>query len=203
MQGMVAQRLGVTAIARVFHRQMAGGAAVHAVEVGQDSLADFHGNAFGQQPLLGRGGPVDFLLNVFALVILPLPVLVAVIADNDQNSDQQAERGKPTVKFADGKVLHLNAPPSRRVDFSTVPPMTNWTVEEAADHRQRHGNGKANRENSIGYNAFAGEPAAHAVAFAVDVGQERQRRHEQPRHHHAAPERRVAAIRKSLNQSRT
>ena len=59
VQRMVAQRLRVTAVAGVFHRQMAGGAAVHPVEVGQDDLADFNGDAFGQQPLLAawrRGG---------------------------------------------------------------------------------------------------------------------------------------------------
>ena len=45
VQRMVGERLRITAVARVFHREMAGGAAVHAVEVGQENLPDLHRDA--------------------------------------------------------------------------------------------------------------------------------------------------------------
>ena len=49
---MVGQGLRVAAVARVFHRQMAARAAIHAVEFREDDLADFESDSFGQRTLL-------------------------------------------------------------------------------------------------------------------------------------------------------
>ncbi len=75
VQRVVGQRLRVAAVAGIFHRQMAGGATVHAIQFGQHDLPDFDGEASGHRLLLRSGRAADFLLDVLALLVLPFAVL--------------------------------------------------------------------------------------------------------------------------------
>src|ERR1022692_734127 len=122
VQRMVGERLRVTAVARVIHSKMARRAAIHSVEVGEQNLPDLYRRLFGQRPLLRRRGAVDFFLDEFALVILPLAVLVPVITNDDQDADQETEHSEPAVEFAHGEVVHISDPPLSPAMASTATP---------------------------------------------------------------------------------
>ncbi len=111
MQGVVGERLRVSAVARILDREMASRAPVDAVELGQEDLADLHRRALGQQPLVRRRRAADLLPDEPALVVLPRPVLVAVVAEAHENADQEAERGEPGVELADRGPVHISGPP--------------------------------------------------------------------------------------------
>jgi hypothetical protein len=87
VQRMVGEGLRVAAVTRVIYRQMAARAPIYAVEIREKDLADLNRYSFGQRTLLRARGAPDFLFDIFALVILPLAVLVSVVGEHDQTTD--------------------------------------------------------------------------------------------------------------------
>src|SRR6516164_2476766 len=83
VQRMVSERLRVATVTRVIYSEMAGRAAVHAVEVREKNLADLDRYAFGHRTLLRRGCAAKLLLNVLALVVLPLALLISMVGEHD------------------------------------------------------------------------------------------------------------------------
>src|SRR6516225_2144975 len=90
MQRMVGEGLRVATVTRVIYSEMTGRATVHAVEVREKDLADLDRYAFGQRTLLRRGCAAKLLLNVLALVVLPLALLISMVGEHDQAADQKA-----------------------------------------------------------------------------------------------------------------
>jgi hypothetical protein len=111
VERMVGQWLWVPAIARVVHGEVAGRAAIHAVEVRKEDLPNLQRHILRKRPLLRRCGPASLFLDELALVVLPFTVFVLVIAKHDQTADKEAQRGEPAIEFAKRAVSHVSDPP--------------------------------------------------------------------------------------------
>jgi hypothetical protein len=70
--------------------------------------------SFGQRTLLRRRCAPKLLLNVLALVILPLALLVSIVSEYDQTADQKAEHSKPAIELSERAVGHVTALPLLR-----------------------------------------------------------------------------------------
>jgi hypothetical protein len=111
VQRMVGERLRVATVTWVIYSEMAGRAAVDAVEVREKDLADLDRYSFGQRTLLRRRCTPKLLLNVLVLVILPLALLIPIVPECDQTADQNAEHSKPNVELPKRAVGHVTALP--------------------------------------------------------------------------------------------
>src|SRR5208283_5135929 len=80
------------------------------VELRQKDLPDLDGRAHGLAPLLGIRRSPGLLHDEPALVVLPRPVLVAVVAQDRERAYEDAQRAEPPVELLEGPVLHLQWP---------------------------------------------------------------------------------------------
>ena len=108
---MIGERLRITAVAGSSTARWQVVQRSTRLRSGRRICRIWTGDLFGQRPLLRRRGAANFLLDKFSLVILPLAVLVAVVTQNDQNADQNAEHREPAVEFAERQVVHVSGPP--------------------------------------------------------------------------------------------
>jgi hypothetical protein len=106
---MVGEWLWISAVTRIFHRKMAGGAAIDAIQLGQENLPDPDGDTFRRGFLWRRRRPAHFFLDEFMLDCFPLAVFVLVAGKHNQATDEQAEKSEPRVKLAEGGV-HVSVP---------------------------------------------------------------------------------------------
>jgi hypothetical protein len=125
VQRMVSERLRVATVTRVIHSEMAGRAAVHAVEVREKNLADLDRYSFGQRTLLRCGCAPELRLNILALVILPLALLISIVCEYDQTADQKANfAGRATVSLlliGEMDTRKCDRAPTIDCQFSTLP----------------------------------------------------------------------------------
>src|SRR6516162_2730709 len=66
------------------------------------------------------------------------------------------------------------------------------TAEKGSDDRQCDSDHEADGENCVRDESLARKPTANTLTILTHVGQQHQSRYQQPRHHDASPERRIA-----------
>ena len=114
VQRMVGEWLRVATVTWVIYSEMTGRAAVHAVEVREKDLPDLDRYSFGQRTLLRCGCAAELLLNVLALVVLPLALFISMVCEYDQTADENAEYSKPGIELSKRAVGHVTALPLQR-----------------------------------------------------------------------------------------